>query len=243
MEENIELAKLELEKTRVIEELKLKAAELDLKCAELEAKLNDKLKKTKPSSPLTAAIITGIIGLIGIGIANYLQAQANLKLEREKFETSLIIKAIETGNPEAAAKNLLFRVRTGLIQDRTGKILALENNPEAAPVLTLTGKVFQGPNQQDCGIWHSEYSGKRYTFICRNESSFDIFLNDEAKGLIKVGSGSIAEGQVEATMLIKHTGRLANLKMTLSEDKKELKGMFQGLDARESGPVIFRKVE
>ena len=68
------------------------------------------------------------------------------------------------------------------------------------------------------------------------------FLNDPSLGLIKVGSGIISEGKVEATMLVKHTGRIANINLKLSDDKQELKGTFQGVEARESGPVIFRKV-
>ena len=254
MEENIELAKLELERERVTEELKLKLAELDLKRAELEFKLGDESQKYRTSSPLLIAVITGIIGLISIGIANYLQSRANsvlerekfestAKLEREKFESSLILKAIETGNPEAATRNLLFLVKTGLIQDRTGGITALQNKPGSAPVLPLTGKAYQGQGQQDCGIWQSEYSGKQYTFICRDESAFDIFLNDPSLGLVKVGSGIISEGNVDATILVKHTGRIATVRLKLSDDRQELKGTFQGVDARESGPVIFRKVE
>jgi hypothetical protein len=36
----------------------------------------------------------------------------NLQLERQKFESSLMLKAIETGNPEGAARNLLFLIQS-----------------------------------------------------------------------------------------------------------------------------------
>jgi putative chitinase len=98
------------------------------------------------SSPLTIVIITGIIGLIGAAVANVLQNRSNLKLEREKFRfnaqlerekftSALILKAIETGNTEAAAKNLLFLLDTKLIDDSSGGIAKLRQNPQDAPVL------------------------------------------------------------------------------------------------------------
>jgi hypothetical protein len=149
MDSNIELAKFELEKARIEGELRLKKAELDLKRNELESKLEEGSKRS--TSPLTVAIITGIIGLLGAGVANILQSRSNLQLEREKFhssaqlerekfESELILKAIETGNPESATKNLLFLVDTGLIEDRTGKISALRKNPENAPVLPISNE-------------------------------------------------------------------------------------------------------
>src|SRR6185312_1474216 len=128
--DNIELAKYELEKARTEGELRLKQAEGDLKREELESKLKEGSRRS--TSPLVIAVITGILGLMGAGIANILQSRSNLnlerekfqssaKLEREKFESELILKAIETGNPESATKNLLFLIDAGLIVDRTGK--------------------------------------------------------------------------------------------------------------------------
>ncbi|HEV8369307.1 MAG TPA: hypothetical protein VGQ39_15235 [Pyrinomonadaceae bacterium] len=128
-------------------DLEIKQTELAIKQAELKSKLNEKPltppqtqaqpQRTTAPSPLTLAIITGIIGLIGAGVANVLQTRSNLQLERQKFESSLMLKAIETGKPEAAAKNLLFLVRVGLINDPSGRIAALESKPEDAPVLPV----------------------------------------------------------------------------------------------------------
>lgn len=135
-------------------DLEIKQTELAIKQAELKAKLNEASKappEAQPSrpatsppppqrpaaSPLTLAIITGIIGLIGAGVANVLTSRSNLQLERQKFESSLMLKAIETGKPEAAAKNLLFLVKVGLINDASGKIASLESKPEDAPVLPV----------------------------------------------------------------------------------------------------------
>ena len=128
-------------------DLEIKQTELAIKQAELKAKLNEKPpappapppppQRPAAASPLTLAIITGIIGLLGAGVANVLQTRSNLQLERQKFESSLMLKAIETGKPEAAAKNLLFLVKVGLINDASGKIATLESKPEDAPVLPV----------------------------------------------------------------------------------------------------------
>jgi putative chitinase len=126
-------------------DLQIKQTELAIKQAELKSKLNEKPSPPTPPqpqragapSPLILAVITGIIGLIGAGVANVLQTRSNLQLERQKFESSLMLKAIETGKPEAAAKNLLFLVKVGLINDASGRIAALESNPGDAPVLPV----------------------------------------------------------------------------------------------------------
>jgi hypothetical protein len=241
MEQNIELTKLELEKARIKGELKLKAAELELKRAELEFNLETNRKKPSGSSPLTVAIITGIIGLIGIGIANYLQSMANLRLEQEKAESALILKAIETGDREVAAKNLAFLVQIGLIQDKTGRIAALEKSPNNAPVLPLQGRAFNP--QKDCGLWQSETSEKRYTFICQNENLFDVYLSDPNEGLVKVGTGSFEGANVEADLYVKSKNRSAHLSLKLSADGKALEGTWTGLDPREYGQIKFYKVE
>jgi putative chitinase len=135
-------------------DLEIKQTELAIKQAELKSKLNEKPQtqpqaqpqRTSAASPLTLAIITGMIGLLGAGVANLLQTRSNLQLERQKFESSLILKAIETGKPEAAAKNLLFLTRVGLINDASGRIAALESKPEDAPVLpVVSGAVVPVP--------------------------------------------------------------------------------------------------
>src|SRR6185503_4310601 len=164
-------------------DLEIKETELAIKQAELKAKLNEVSKassepqpprpaQTAPpppppqrsaASPLTLAIITGIIGLIGAGVANVLQTRSNLQLERQKFESSLMLKAIETGKPEAAAKNLLFLVKVGLINDPSGKIASLESKPEDAPVLPVApGAVVPVPRTASASQAFFEKYGEQF---------------------------------------------------------------------------------
>src|SRR6185503_4043311 len=158
-------------------DLEIKQTKLAIKQAELKAKLNEKPPPPTPppaqsqpppprpsaASPLTLAIITGIIGLIGAGVANVLQTRSNLQLERQKFESSLMLKAIETGKPEAAAKNLLFLVKVGLINDASGKIASLESRPEDAPVLPVApGAVVPVPRTASAAQAFFEKYGEQF---------------------------------------------------------------------------------
>ena len=158
-------------------DLEIKQTELAIKQAELKTKLNEASKvppqspaqapppppKPAATSPLTLAVITGIIGLIGAGVANVLQTRSNLQLERQKFESSLMLKAIETGKPEIAAKNLLFLVKVGLINDASGKIASLESRPEDAPVLPVSaGAVVPVPRTASAAQAFFEKYGEQF---------------------------------------------------------------------------------
>ena len=136
MAENSQSTKSDLESELIKVELRIKEADLAIKQAELKSKLEEKTKPISASSPLTIAVITGILGLIGAGVANVFQTRSNLQLEREKLESSLILKAIETGNTDASAKNLLFFLDLKLISDPSGSIAKLKTNPQDAPVLS-----------------------------------------------------------------------------------------------------------
>lgn len=241
MEQDIEAKRFELEKEPLEGELKMKAVELDLRRAELEFQLESSRKHSLSSSPLTIAIITGIVGLVSIGIANYLQGRANLELEREKAESALIVKAIETGDREVAAKNLTFLVQIGLIQDKTGRIAALRESSLNAPVLPRQGRSFNP--KKDCGLWQSETSQKRYTFICSDANSFDVYLNNASEGLVKVGTGNFDGPNVEADLYVLTKNRSAHLSLRLSEDGETLAGTWRGEDEREIGQLIFRKLK
>jgi hypothetical protein len=122
MEESAEPVKADLERARSEIELRIKEVELDIKRAELKSKLEEKTKRVSASSPLTLAIITGILGLFAAGVANVFQTRSNLELERQKLESSLILKAIETDKPEASARNLLWLLKAELIRDPSHSI-------------------------------------------------------------------------------------------------------------------------
>jgi hypothetical protein len=128
-EQDLEQARIEIERMRVEGDLRLREAELNIRQQEARKKLG--------LSPLAATVIAAVIGLIGTLLGAYLQGMENIALERQKFESGLILKAIETGDANAAAKNLIFLVKAGFIADPKGQIRALANQPEAAPFLPI----------------------------------------------------------------------------------------------------------
>jgi hypothetical protein len=134
--------KLDLERQRLEGELRLKEAELDLKRNELKARLETERRGFWFSSPLLLAVSTAIFGLIGTGVGAALQGYWNTQLERQKFESTLLQKALETSEKNQAAKNLLFLVNTGLIQQLdANKIQEIAKDPDRLPLSIREGEV------------------------------------------------------------------------------------------------------
>jgi len=171
MEESAEPVKADLERAHAEIELRIKEVELDIKRAELKSKLEEKTKRLSASSPLTLAIITGILGLIAAGVANVFQTRSNLELERQKLESSLILKAIETDKPEASARNLLWLLKAELIRDPSHSIEKLKDNPQDAPALNATV-----PNT----------ASSRRTFFDRYAADFGPLTEEKKAVLIKL---------------------------------------------------------
>jgi hypothetical protein len=88
------------------------------------------------SSPLVLGLFSAIFGLLGTGIGAALQGYSTLQLERQKFESSLIQKALDTKDKSEAAKSLLFLVDSGIIQSLdAARIRKIAENPEQLPIL------------------------------------------------------------------------------------------------------------
>jgi len=92
---------------------------------------------------LTSPLLLTLVGLIGTGTGAVLQGFWNTRLEREKFEFSLIAKALAVPNKDEAAQNLKFLVDAGLInQFNSEKIAKLAANPTKLPdFLGLSGLI------------------------------------------------------------------------------------------------------
>jgi hypothetical protein len=92
---------------------------------------------------LTSPLLLTLVGLIGTGTGAVLQGFWNTRLEREKFEFSLIAKALAVPNKDEAAQNLKFLVDAGLInQFNSEKIAKLAANPKTLPdFLGLSGLI------------------------------------------------------------------------------------------------------
>lgn len=118
-------------------EIALKEREIALKEQETTAKIELDKRGVWFSSPLLLGIFSAIFGLLGTGIGAAFQGYSNLQLERQKFESSLMQKALEIKDRNEAAKTLLFLVDSGVIQSLDGaKIRRIAENPEQLPALT-----------------------------------------------------------------------------------------------------------
>lgn len=151
MAEDIEYAKLELEKQRIGNEHRARLRELRIKEAELAA-------HTSTHSPgqrrwrISGGIVVALITLVGTAFAAYYQGQATVNVQRLKFESDLILKAIETGDHKSSSKNLLFLVNAGFLKDENGQINDLNFEPEESPVLP-TANVVQTSNVDTAAIF------------------------------------------------------------------------------------------
>lgn len=116
------------------EELRLKEKELDL---ERERMATGNLQESKKTRITYYGALAAALGALGGFIGIYIQGVQNRDLEKQKFQTSLIFKAVETAKPEEASRNLLFLVRAGFIEDSDHKIEELARNPSSSPFLSL----------------------------------------------------------------------------------------------------------
>lgn len=118
-------------------EIAFKEREIALREQEAQAKIELDKRGIWFSSPLLIGIFSAIFGLLGTGIGAALQGYSSLQLERQKFESSLMQKALEIKDRNEAAKTLLFLVDSGVIQSLDGeRIRKIAENPEQLPSLT-----------------------------------------------------------------------------------------------------------
>src|SRR5258706_3263223 len=112
-------------------EIRLREKELD---ARMAAGGEHARRHSWLTSPLLVAVGSTIFGLLGTGVGAGLQGFSNTALERQKFESGLIQKALETSDKNEAATNLQFLVGIGLIsQFDTQKIAMMARDPQKLP--------------------------------------------------------------------------------------------------------------
>lgn len=96
-------------------DLSLKEKQLDLIKLEIEAKKIP--ERPGKLTPVTATIIAALIGLIGTGIVTIIQNANNNRLENEKFQSQLILKALESPDLDERLKSLHFMTALRLISN------------------------------------------------------------------------------------------------------------------------------
>jgi hypothetical protein len=153
---SIERQRLDIESKRAddehmarLEDLRLREKELDVALAKANAESKG---ITAPRATVYAAAATLVGGLIGAIINGFYTSQTNLgvesekgvaaiQLEKLKFETGLILKAIETRDQPGAVKTLQFFAEAGLIPDYEKKVIVLASKDKGASIPTIAPAV------------------------------------------------------------------------------------------------------
>lgn len=126
-------------------EHRLREKELDLKARELEIRV-DESNRARWTNPLVLAIAGAALAALGNVVATYytgveqrttesLKHRAEQERERERAEAQLILEVIKTANPDKAAENLNFLVKTSLIND-VNRRAAISTYVESRPAGT-----------------------------------------------------------------------------------------------------------
>jgi hypothetical protein len=109
-----------------------KFAQLQNELDEIKLKLSDE-KQTKKSilNPVNVIVIAALIGLIGNGIVKLL----DWRLEKQKFQSSLVLKSLERGDTTNIHKMLMFLINTKLLEDKDSSIRKTAMNSEDIPII------------------------------------------------------------------------------------------------------------
>lgn len=125
----LEERKLALEEKKLEADNRLRQDELQIRREELAA------QRQKGKLPILLPLWVAALGFVGNMIVAGIQGYFNMRIEKAKFQSSVILKAIETGNVNDSAKNLRFLVKAGLLDDRADRMTTLLENPASVPVL------------------------------------------------------------------------------------------------------------
>lgn len=96
-------------------------------------------EEERMDNPVFIALITAIAGLLGTGIGAVIQGFNSSRLERQKFEAQLIMKALEPEDAQDRANYLKFLVNVGLVKSLVGsEIRKVAEDPESIPRSVIT---------------------------------------------------------------------------------------------------------
>jgi|ERR1700733_3326738 len=101
-------------------------------------------------NPVFLGLLAATVALSGNIYATWSQGKTAERQAHVKAQSDLIVEAIKTGDPKRAAKNLLFLVSLGLLDDPDGKMKAALSHPDDIPVLPAQAR--QGYGQQGYGV-------------------------------------------------------------------------------------------
>lgn len=90
-------------------------------------------------SPVFLGLIAAALALFGNMYATWSQSKSAAQQAHVKAQSDLVLEAIKTSDPKLAAKNLLFLVHLGLLDDPDGKMQVVLSQPDNVPYLPAQG--------------------------------------------------------------------------------------------------------
>ncbi len=94
----------------------------------------DNKRKAFSINPIVGTVLVAMIGLVGTGIGASIGGYYNIKLEKEKLRSGLILKAVETTDPQSALNYLKLLKDTGLVKDIDTTIETWSEDLESIPL-------------------------------------------------------------------------------------------------------------
>lgn len=98
-------------------------------------------KPRKESSALVIGIVAALFTLIGTVFGVYLEGRSAQELERQRFESELILRGLQSDDPAERRDYLLFITRLGLLADKDLELRirqALDDSTLVIPRLSTT---------------------------------------------------------------------------------------------------------
>jgi hypothetical protein len=147
-----------------LKSVQLAAARLDLRQKEFEAASRPGFLKSTLTNPAAIGALLSAFVAINIALFGFVtsrvqmnleqaKAQNQLELERKKYESSLILAAVRTGNPDQAAENMKFLLDTGLVSDQQGRLheYLSKRHPGTGKTLPVRSGEIVSPESTDSG--------------------------------------------------------------------------------------------
>lgn len=105
-------------------ELELKKLEVEVKLQEIELQERQNLVNTKKkiNQSILIAVIAGFIGILGTLFNSWFQHSNNRDIEKQKLNSSLILKSIETNDRIKSIETLKFLLSLNLIYDENNAL-------------------------------------------------------------------------------------------------------------------------
>jgi hypothetical protein len=135
---------------------------------------NDKEK----SSQISGLFITGLLAILGTVIGGVINGLVNANLTEQKFQTDLMIKALESASTDERIESLKFLIETNLVSRKdlsTGIENYLKAHPKSVPQFSSVQQVISEAQNKLLGG-----DTTRYT-------DFDIFVCKEKENDPKAG--------------------------------------------------------